>query len=189
MKTLRFNTPAEWNSLPYNYLYTGMLELLLTLKETLSSPTPKTMIEIGSYMGESTAMFASVGLFDTIHSIEPHSGNEEFNKLYGYTWEDVKKEYKINTRYFDNIIYHQDYSHNVVDKFEDNSIDFIYIDAEHTYESVKRDLELYLPKLKRGGTIGGHDYHEVWPGVCKAIDEKLSPITRFIDTSWICTPI
>jgi predicted O-methyltransferase YrrM len=188
MKTLRFNTPNEWNNLPYNYLYTGMLDLLLTLKGTLSSPTPKTMIEIGSYMGESTMMFAAVGLFDTIHSIEPHSGSEEFNKLYGYSWEDVKKEYKINTRYFDNIIHHQDYSHNVVDMFEDNSIDFIYIDAEHTYESVKRDLELYLPKLKRGGTIGGHDYHEVWPGVCNAIDEKFTNITRFIDTSWICTP-
>jgi predicted O-methyltransferase YrrM len=185
MKTLRFNTPSEWNSLPYNYLYTGMLELLLTLKDSLGEDTSKSMIEIGSYMGESTMMFASVGIFDTIHSIEPHNGSEEFNKLYEYSWEDVKKEYKINTRNFDNIIHHQDYSYNVVDKFEDGTIDFIYIDAEHTYESVKRDLELYLPKLKKGGIIGGHDYHEVWPGVCKAVDEKLSPITRFIDTSWI----
>lgn len=188
MKSLRFNTPTEWNNLPYNYLYTGMLELLLTLKESIPyhpSDTPKTMIEIGSYMGESTMMFASVGIFDTIHSIEPHNGSEEFNKLYEYSWEDVKKEYKINTRHFNNIVHHQDYSYNVVDKFEDSSIDFIYIDAEHTYESVKRDLELYLPKLKKGGIIGGHDYHEVWPGVCKAIDEKLTPITRFIDTSWI----
>lgn len=188
MKSLRFNTPNEWNNLPYNYLCTGMLELLLTLKGSLSSSTPKTMIEIGSYMGESTMMFASVGIFDTIHSIEPHNGNEEFNKLYGYSWEDIKKEYKINTRYFDNIVHHQDYSYNVVDIFKDNSIDFIYIDAEHTYESVKRDLDLYLPKLKKGGIIGGHDYHEVWPGVCKAIDEQLTSITQFEDTSWICTP-
>ena len=85
MKSLRFNTPSEWNSLPYNYLYTGMLELLLTLKDSLGEDTSKSMIEIGSYMGESTMMFASVGIFDTIHSIEPHNGSEEFNKLYEYT--------------------------------------------------------------------------------------------------------
>ena len=106
MKTLRFNSPTEWNSLPYNYLYTGMLELLLNLKESLSSSSPKTMIEIGSYMGESTMMFASLGLFETIHSIEPHSGNEEFNKLYGYTWKDVKQEYKLNIFSFPFFIKH-----------------------------------------------------------------------------------
>ena len=64
-------------------------------------------------------------------------------------WVDVEREFKLNTRYFDNIIHHRDFSYNVVNKFEDNSIDFIYIDADHTYESVKQDLELYLPKLKK----------------------------------------
>ena len=178
MITQRFNGPDEWNNLHYNFLYKGMIDLLIELKETLPPNTPKTMIEIGSYMGESTMMFASMGLFKTIHSIDPHT--EKFNELHGHTWDDVKREYKLNTRYFDNIIHYEDYSYNVVNKFLNKSIDFIYIDAEHTYESVKKDLELYLPKLKVGGIIGGHDYHHVWPGVCKAIDETLGhPTKRF----------
>ncbi len=186
MITQRFNGPDEWNNLHYNFLYKGMIDLLIELKETLPPNTPKTMIEIGSYMGESTMMFASMGLFKTIHSIDPHTGTEKFNELHGHTWDDVKREYKLNTRYFDNIIHYEDYSYNVVNKFLNKSIDFIYIDAEHTYESVKKDLELYLPKLKVGGIIGGHDYHHVWPGVCKAIDETLGhPTKRFEDSSWI----
>lgn len=40
----------------------------------------------------------------------------------------------------------------------DNSLDFIYIDANHTYESVCNDLKLWYPKVKKGGFVMGHDY-------------------------------
>ena len=91
------------------------------------------------------------------------------------------------TRYFDNIIHHKDYSYNISEEFEDNSIDFIYIDADHTHESVNRDLKLYLPKLKPNGWIGGHDYNKKqWPGVVKAINENIGkPQHIFKDTSWL----
>ena len=57
---------------------------------------------------------------------------------------------KLNLRHFKNIIiHHKDFSHNVDDKFEDGTYDFVYIDADHSYESVKKDIELYLPKLKK----------------------------------------
>ena len=42
--------------------------------------------------------------------------------------------------------------------FPDNSLDFIYIDANHTYQSVKNDLETWYPKVKSGGLLAGHDY-------------------------------
>jgi predicted O-methyltransferase YrrM len=40
----------------------------------------------------------------------------------------------------------------------DNTLDFIYIDANHSYERCKEDLELWWPKLKKGGLFAGHDY-------------------------------
>jgi hypothetical protein len=43
-------------------------------------------------------------------------------------------------------------------KFDDNSVDFIYVDASHTYEGVFRDLEAWFPKLKRGGCMAGDDW-------------------------------
>ena len=51
-----------------------------------------------------------------------------------------------------------DYSHNVVSRFKDQYFDFIYIDGGHTYKECKRDLELYYPKLKKGGVMSGHDF-------------------------------
>lgn len=40
----------------------------------------------------------------------------------------------------------------------DSSLDFVYIDGRHDYESVMQDLETFLPKVRRGGIVAGHDY-------------------------------
>jgi len=42
--------------------------------------------------------------------------------------------------------------------FTDESVDFVYIDANHAYEFVKNDIEYWFPKVKKGGYIMGHDY-------------------------------
>lgn len=65
---------------------------------------------------------------------------------------------------------------------QDGSLDFVFIDANHEYEHVKADIEAWLPKVRPGGVLCGHDYSdgplpggdgEVWfPGVKKAVDEK-----------------
>ena len=43
--------------------------------------------------------------------------------------------------------------------FEDNFFDYIYIDAEHTFKAVTKDLEVWYPKLKKNGTLFGDDYY------------------------------
>jgi hypothetical protein len=40
----------------------------------------------------------------------------------------------------------------------DGSLDFVYIDARHDYESVKEDLEAWCSKVRPGGILAGHDY-------------------------------
>lgn len=45
-------------------------------------------------------------------------------------------------------------------KFADGSLDFCYLDAQHDYPSIKRDLELWAPKVKPGGILAGHDWVE-----------------------------
>ncbi len=58
------------------------------------------------------------------------------------------------------------------------SLDFVFIDAEHTYEAVTADIEAWLPTIKPGGLLSGHDYSppgerspKGWPGVVQAVDE------------------
>jgi len=50
-------------------------------------------------------------------------------------------------------------------------VDFVYIDAEHTYEAVYRDIRDWYGHVKKGGIIGGHDYSTGWSGVVRAVDE------------------
>ena len=52
-----------------------------------------------------------------------------------------------------------------------DGLDFVYIDGLHTYEMVKLELELYYPKLKDGGVIGGHDLYGDFIGVARAVTE------------------
>jgi hypothetical protein len=52
-----------------------------------------------------------------------------------------------------------------------DDIDFIYIDGRHEYKSVKKDIELYYSKVRKGGFIGGHDFWGNEIGVCKAAIE------------------
>jgi hypothetical protein len=61
-------------------------------------------------------------------------------------------------------------------RVHDRSIDFVYIDARHDYESVLEDLRAWFPKVRTGGIISGHDYVTgSFPqgefGVSKAVDE------------------
>lgn len=56
-------------------------------------------------------------------------------------------------------------------RFEDEFFDFVYIDADHLYEPVLRDIEAWYPKVRSGGILWGHDYSQPWDGVIQAVDE------------------
>jgi len=60
-------------------------------------------------------------------------------------------------------------------QFADQSIDFVFIDASHTYAGVMCDIYAWYPKVRGGGIIAGHDYIRGWDGVIKAVDEFFGP--------------
>ena len=61
-------------------------------------------------------------------------------------------------------------------QFEDQSLDLVYIDGDHTYEGVVKDLAAWLPKVRRGGILCGDDIG--WPGVKMAVDEFFLKLGR-----------
>lgn len=71
-------------------------------------------------------------------------------------------------------------------EFLDNSLSMVFLDASHDYESVKRDIIAWLPKVKIGGILAGDDVGvpnegiRVWPGIKQAVDELLP--------GWIYSP-
>jgi hypothetical protein len=59
----------------------------------------------------------------------------------------------------------------------DGLLDFVFIDADHEYESVRDDIEAWFPKVRLGGLITGHDYNQMrFPGVVQAVNERFGNI-------------
>lgn len=74
-------------------------------------------------------------------------------------------------------------SWDIANQFKDEAFDFIFIDASHDYESVKKDIVAWYPKIKRYGILSGHDFN--LPSVKQAVVETLLyPNDTEIDNCW-----
>lgn len=160
----------DWFSYPN--LYKNMVERF---------PSDSKFVEIGSWKGKSSAFMAveianshkNIDFYcvDTWEGSVEHQGREELSKLFDIFQENMAPldEYYTSMRMT---------SLNAVNHFEDKSLDFIFIDASHEYEDVKKDIKAWLPKVKPGGVIAGHDYYvegyDYFPGVKQAVNESLN---------------
>ena len=68
--------------------------------------------------------------------------------------------------------------------FKDGYFDLVFIDADHSYEGVKADIKRWVPKVRAGGLVCGHDFS--WPGIERAIKETigLTNCDIFTDDVW-----
>lgn len=73
--------------------------------------------------------------------------------------------------------------------YEDESLDFVFIDASHDYESFRKDLIAWFPKVKVGGMISGHDFADPYPGIMRAVRDHLAEEKVGVtpSTCWFCT--
>jgi predicted O-methyltransferase YrrM len=71
--------------------------------------------------------------------------------------------------------------------FEDEYFDLVYIDASHSYDDVMNDIKIWIPKVKYGGYLAGHDYLEGVDVLCVVNDffGKTHSITRYPDSTWV----
>lgn len=138
-------------------------------------PTNSHFVEIGTWKGMSAAYMA----VEIINS----GKNIKFDCV--DTWDFVPSQTEIPEDQFENL--YETFLNNIepvkhqikpvkalswdgADHYADESLDFIFIDAAHDYESVKKDINAWFPKLKNGGVIAGHDY--TWcDDVKKAVHE------------------
>lgn len=78
-------------------------------------------------------------------------------------------------------------SDDAASQFADESLDYIFVDGDHSYEGCLKDLQNYYPKLKKGGLFSGHDF--TVPDVNRAInefrkDKNFNPISNTYDNVW-----
>lgn len=139
------------------------------------SPDKSHFVEVGTWKGMSAAYMAVEIInsgkeiyFDCIDTWEYIDSQTEIPK------EQFGDLYNIFLKNVDPVIHKikpvKSLSWDGANYYVDESLDFIFIDAAHDYESVKKDINAWFPKIKKGGIIAGHDY--TWcPDVQKAVNE------------------
>jgi predicted O-methyltransferase YrrM len=148
-------------------------------------PEGGTFIELGAWLGKSSAYLCDKATGKQITIIDTWKGSpNELTTTHALaTQVDIYQMFKANMgdRKYKAI---KSTSKAAASKFKDESIDVVFIDLTHTYEAVKEDIELWLPKVKKGGYLAGDDYHQNWQGVIQAVDELL-PNRTLIDDCWL----
>ncbi len=165
---------------------TGLQELCTYVKRI--DPSIKKVVEIGSYAGNSTEIFAKN--FDIVYAIDPFVNGYDDNDASSYKipMDVVEAQFDELCKVYKNIKKLKTTSNHASTLFQNDSLEFVYIDALHTQEGVRTDILLWLPKVKNNGFIALHDYSNKkhHPGVRKAFDEIFKfPDVTFKDTSCI----
>ena len=140
-----------------------------------------TILEIGSYAGDSAKIFAE--RFGKVICVDPwQNGYDDKDAAsYQHPMETVEKQFDENVAGFDNVIKMKMTSEEASKQVA--SVDVVYIDGLHTYDGVKKDIDLWQGKASR--VVSGHDYQGRFPGTIKAVDEYCNPDRIFNDTSWV----
>ncbi len=143
------------------------------------------MVEVGSAHGESAWIFTDMWPNVKVTCIDPWDSDRYGKK--------AKADFDTRHGWNPNVKSIVGRSVEVLSQIPDASLDFVYLDAMHDYDNVKKDIEAWLPKIKKGGWIGGHDFVSrarkelpEFPGVVQAVNEKFGgPDMLFADGSWI----
>lgn len=133
--------------------------------------TPVVGVEVGVWRGETSFALLRNRHMLHLHMIDPWKSGEPGTVWYesGSTMPSrPQADYELAMRkalarvaYFeaeDRFTVHRDESLNVVNNFEDGSLDFVFLDGDHSYQTVVNEIIAWMPKVKKGGWIGGHDY-------------------------------
>jgi hypothetical protein len=143
------------------------------------------IVEFGSYLGRSTRALAD-NTSGRVWAVDPWNGD--------YPTEDGSSLEYLNTFVMPQFI------HNLEDHVKsgkvtpvrgfstsfklDEPVDMVFIDGDHTYKTLKKDINVALNLLRKGGIISGHDYgHPLWTGVERAVHELLGPV-NVEDSIW-----
>jgi len=159
-----------------------------------ATPEEGIFVELGAYKGKSTSFIVTEMVnrgrkinFFTIDTFEGDSGSNDLKEVEAYKQVDVSNMY---FEYLKNIESIREFYQTLImpsnegaTLFDDNSVDAIFIDAGHSYEAVIADIKAWLPKMKDGSIMAGHDYSG-WPGVGKAVRELLGTPDKVENDCW-----
>ena len=144
------------------------------------------VVEVGSYLGRSTAYLSSkINPHALIIAVDPWPHFEPIA-------ERVEVREGLYSCFLSNVL--QCGCRNVLplrttslvaSQIVRNDLAAVFLDGDHSYEAVKADIESWMPKIKPGGILAGHDYGAEHPGVKQAADELLAGRFTLVGQCWV----
>ena len=146
-------------------------------------------VEVGVSWGENIVDYGEAGL--EVWGVDPwdaHTDEDEFRKLvhvdgkYGSTIEGVERLARERTKKYPNIHLVKKPSWEAVKDFPNRSLDFVYIDGNHSFGHVAMDLMKWNRKVRKGGIIAGHDYYQMNPNTARRLRQIPAIVDAFAKT-------
>lgn len=140
----------------------------------------KTFVEVGCKEGRTTGHVLKTVPDSRVIAIDPWIANPapkngdatredyeawDFDKIRREFWDNVGKDSARCTHF-------RCTSEVATSQVPPTPFDLVFIDALHDYESVKQDIALWWPKVRKGGMLAGHDFNHKWPGVERAVADS-----------------
>lgn len=149
----------------------------------------KNVLELNSFQGELTTIFAHKLNPNSIHAVESFESRNPIDvqnndeSIFLHKWNDVQHNFFLRAKHFPCINLHDVDIVEAVHLFDDGSFDFIYLGSNNSASKLRQLLDLYLPKLRDGGIIAGGEWGS--DVVVKTITDTVSNIdAHFEDHSW-----
>jgi hypothetical protein len=147
-------------------------------------------IEIGVKEGKNAVEIVNV--VNELYLVDPYLPYKDIQSIVTQKDQDIYKKEMLDriAPYKDKVKFYQTTSEEASKMFDNEYFDYVYIDGDHSYEAVKKDLELWYPRVKKGGILAGHDFNKPHYGVFKAITKfaKLNNLKVLIikqDKDWV----
>jgi len=121
------------------------------------------------------------------YGIEGAEGEEDSGYTPSMNWEGLhQRALRLRTQYPEQVWAWRLPSVEAAQLFGPELLDLVFIDANHSYQTVKNDIDAWWPIVRVGCILAGHDYSQHYPGVVRAVDELLGQQELWFlpDTVW-----
>ncbi len=130
-------------------------------------------VELGVWRGDFSIPFRERWLGQKLYLVDPWMKLDDYEDVRNKEFDDTAFDYVLeHTQRFGSTVEMIQSTSEEAAIFLPNNLDFVYVDANHSYEHTLQDLNLWWPKMKKGGVLAGHDiFNEAHPGVHQAVFE------------------
>lgn len=187
-KLLEILTP-EFNVIPGWFSYEKLYD-----EAVAKAPFGAKFVEVGSWLGKSTNYLVDKIKeskkqisFTTIDTFKGNIGESYYEKRVESFGGDAFYEFVDNSvisNNYDKFEVLKDTSENASKHFLNDSVDFVMLDGDHSYDNTIKDIKLWYNKVKAGGYITGDDYN-VFPSVTSAVNDYFYNQIEKVGLSWV----